>query len=230
MRGLKNLGNTCYFNTAVQCLSHVPPLAHHLFTHEYVGLCAITFEYQKVLRQLFVKEVSDPVDPTNLLSAFREIFPEFVKDKQHDAQEVIINLIAVFERSLGKEFIGGIFNGEDDGQVFNTKILDVCEPCSLEDLLVNHTVTKWPQVTSFTLGMYNYKFPVIFPFQFENKNLFAVVIHTGRDSQEGHYGLCVKVKDTWYIKEDERVHKIPYQIELMRGEFYMAFYRPDRTL
>ena len=225
MRGLRNLGNTCYFNTAVQCLSHVPPLSQYFMMHEYVGLCPITFEYQKVLRQLLIKDTTEPVDPTHLLFAFRGVFPEFEEKKQHDAQEVIILLISVFELSLGKEIVGPIFNGVEDGQVFTTKILDVCEPCNLLHLLEDHKVTQWPHVTSFTLGMYNHKFPVIFPFTFMNKNLFAVVMHRGTDG-EGHYALCVKVRNTWYIKEDETVYEIPYQIETMRGEFYMAFYRP----
>lgn len=225
MRGLKNLGNTCYFNAAVQCLAHVPTLAHHLLLNDYTGLCSITFEYQKVLRSLLVKGDDSPVDPIELLGAFRERFPEFEERKQHDSQEVVLKLMDVFEKSIGLT----VFNGREAGQLMTSLLLPVLEPCSLGDLLEGHAVEEWPQVISFTFVMYDHKFPVVLPFQFMDKNLFAVIMHKG-DAVEGHYALLVKVHNTWYIKEDAHVYEIPYQIELMRGEFYMAFYRPDKLL
>ena len=98
MRGLWNLGNTCYFNTAVQCLAHVPPLTKHLFSIQpYTGSCEITREYQKIVRALFIKGETAPVSPSDLLGAFRNRFPQFASNEQHDAQEVILHLIDVFE-------------------------------------------------------------------------------------------------------------------------------------
>jgi ubiquitin C-terminal hydrolase len=148
MRGLVNLGNTCYFNTAVQCLAHVPPLTKHFFFNDLDDLqCEITREYQKVVMALFTKGAQGPVDPRNLLSAFRTRFPAFANNGQHDAQEVTLVLIDVFEQSLGKEFVTKIFNGEEaqettwpDGtkikrSPFTTLILDVGEPARLADLI-----------------------------------------------------------------------------------------------
>jgi ubiquitin C-terminal hydrolase len=188
--------------------------------HEYTGQCAITTEYQKVLRQLFIRGTEEPVDPGHLLGAFRERFPGFVTGVQHDAQEVILLLIDVFEKSI-------------DLKVFSplpTLILSVLEPTSLEDLL-EETVEpiEWPQVISFTFAMYDHKFPVTIPFCFMDRRLFAVVLHKGC-TEGGHYALLVKVRDKWYIKEDERVYELPCGIEYMRGEFYMAFYRPNNLL
>jgi ubiquitin C-terminal hydrolase len=194
-------------------------------THEYTDLCSITFEFQKVLKQLLVKGVSDPVDPTELLGAFRERFPEFEEKKQHDAQEVILKFMDIFERSIGLK----VFNGIEGGHPMTSLILPVTEPCGLLDLLEDHKVTEWPAVTSFTFSMYDHKFPVNLPFSFLNRKLFAVIMHRGT-SEGGHYALCVKVKDSWYIKEDEKVYELPCQIEVMRGEWYMAFYRPDKLI
>lgn len=147
MRGLVNLGNTCFFNTAVQCLAHVPPLSRYLFESEaYDGPCDVTREYQKVARQLFLKDVSGPVDPSSLLAAFRTRFPSFTGGTQHDAQEVIMLLIDVFENSIGQKFIKSIFNGQECQETiypggiskknseFVTLILSPMEPTNLAEL------------------------------------------------------------------------------------------------
>lgn len=147
MRGLFNLGNTCYFNTAVQCLAHVPALSRYLFLNEYEGDCDITREYQNVAQQLFLSGKSDPVNPRALLAEFRTKFSAFADGGQHDAQEVIVCLIDVFEKSLGKEFITEIFNGEEiqetvfpggvskKSEIFTTLILDVNSETDLKTLL-----------------------------------------------------------------------------------------------
>ena len=260
MRGLYNLGNTCYFNTAIQCLAHVPPLTKHFFSLEpYPGPCAITREYQKVARALFTKGETDPVRPDDLLWAFKARFPQFSSGAQHDAQEVILHLVDVFEESLGKEVVQAIFNGEDAQETawsegtsivktpFTTLLLDVTEPCSLVDLLsdrqkerglegfvddngkrfdvatISNKVLKWPRIVSFSFSMYDYKFPIEIPFEFEGRKLFACVLHQGVQ-MGGHYALLVRRFDKWYIKDDEKVQEI--DIKMFKGEFYQAWYRP----
>lgn len=261
MRGLWNLGNTCYFNTAVQCLAHVPPLTKHFFSLEpYTGPCEITREYQKVVRALFTRDKTEPVSPSDLLGAFRVRFPQFASNQQHDAQEVILHLIDAFEKSLGKEIIQDIFNGEDAQETvwsegmsitktpFTTLILDVTEPCRLEDLLkdrqeerslegfvdddgksfavaaIRNKVMKWPRIVSFSFSMYDYKFPVEIPFEIEGRKLFACVLHQGAQ-RGGHYALLVRRFDKWYLKDDENVREVPH-IKTFKGEFYQAWYRP----
>ena len=264
MRGLWNLGNTCYFNTAIQCLAHVPPLTRHFFHTDLDGSpCAITKEYQKVVRQLFMSGQTTPVSPSDLIGAFRIRFPEFARPEQHDTQEVILLLLDVFEGSLGREFVTGIFNGEDAQETvwsggvstrrtpFTTMILDVSEPCRLSDTLdsrseyrtiegyiddagnshhcaaVRTIVHSWPKIIAFSFSMYDYKFPIEIPNEFEGRRLYACVLHKG-SRQGGHYALLVRRYDKWYIKDDEQVTEIP-EVNSFRGEFYMAFYRPHNS-
>jgi ubiquitin C-terminal hydrolase len=260
MRGLWNLGNTCYFNTAVQCLAHGPPLTKHLFSlPPYEGPCDITREYQKITRELFLKDKTDAVSPSDLLGAFRVRFPQFAGHGQHDAQEVILLLIDVFEKSLGKELVQEIFNGEDSQETlwsegmstvktpFTTLVLDVNEPCRLQDLLddrleeheiegyldaqgkthdvaaIRHRVTKCHRITSFSFSMYDYKFPIEIPFEFEGRKLFACVLHQGVQ-RGGHYALLVRRFNKWYLKDDETVREV--EPTSFKGEFYQAWYRP----
>ena len=263
MRGLWNLGNTCYFNTAIQCLAHVPPLTKHFFSTNLDQMpCAITREYQKVMKQLFIRDRTDAVSPSDLFGAFRVQFPEFGDGRQHDAQEVVLLLIDVFEKSLGKELVTDLFNGQEDqvtswdggssrvSTTFTTLFLDVTEPCRLCDLLTDrkvpilienykddqgreHTahvlrhVTRWPKFTSFSFSMYDYKFPIEIPFEFEGLRLFACILHQGRRNG-GHYALLVRRFDKWYIKDDERVTEVP-GLQTLRGEFYQVWYRPTNS-
>ena len=260
MRGLWNLGNTCYFNCAIQCLAHVPPLTKHLFSlPPYEGPCDITREYQKLTRQLFLKDHTDAVSPSGLLGAFRAQFPQFADQGQHDAQEVVLLLIDVFEKSLGKELIQEIFNGEDSQETlwdtgmstvktpFTTLVLDVSKPSNLLDLLkdrldeqpiegyvdsngkthetaaIRHRISKWPRIVSFSFSMYECKFPIEIPFEFEGRKLFACVLHQGVQ-RGGHYALLVRRFNKWYLKDDETVREV--EPTIFKGEFYQAWYRP----
>jgi ubiquitin C-terminal hydrolase len=260
MRGLVNLGNTCYFNTAVQCLAHVPALTKHFFSTKMPNCqCRITKEFQITVIQLFLKDRKDPVHPGPLLDSFRNRFPEF-RHGQHDAQEVIIHFIDLFEKSIGKEFIQKIFNGEGVQTVswvggesklkteFTTLILDVAEETTLHKLLEqrqihteieNYTddsgklhekvklqnhITQWPSALSFTFSMYDRKFPVEIPVEFEDHKLFACIIHQGIQ-HGGHYALLVRRYDTWYLKDDENVQEVPAPGPTIKGIFYQCWFR-----
>lgn len=37
--GLHNLGNTCFLNSTVQCLTYTPPLANYLLSREHARSC-----------------------------------------------------------------------------------------------------------------------------------------------------------------------------------------------
>jgi uncharacterized UBP type Zn finger protein len=184
--------------------------------------------------------------------------------QQHDAQEVVLLLIDVFEESLGKEFVTDLFNGEESQETawtngsskitnqFTTCILDVFEPCTLQDLLhekqksiliqnykeesgtdheearVTQRISRWPKFVNFSFSMYDHKFPIEIPLEFEERKLFACILHHGH-SRGGHYALLVRRYDKWYLKDDESVSEVP-NISTMRGEFYQAWYRPMKSL
>ena len=39
--GLSNLGNTCFLNSVLQCLSYTPPLANHLLSGQHKSTCEL---------------------------------------------------------------------------------------------------------------------------------------------------------------------------------------------
>jgi len=110
-RGLPNLGATCWLNSAVQCLAHVPLLVNTLNREPYEGPCEVTKELGLIFKSLWSSEGPGP-DPSRFIRAFRTRFPRF-DPGQHDAQEALLCLVDVLESSLGKEFIKKIFNGQE---------------------------------------------------------------------------------------------------------------------
>lgn len=114
-KGIPNLGNTCFFNSAIQCLAHVPELTNHVFKNEYTGSCAVTREYVSLLKNIW--KGTDPVDPRPFYESFLAKYPTFTRFVPHDVQEVVLALIDAFEMSLGKDFVRSLFNGKEIQEV-----------------------------------------------------------------------------------------------------------------
>ena len=120
-KGLANLGNTCYFASAIQCLSHVPELTNHLLRDPYEGDCEVTREYAKLLKNMWRNKDLAYVTPREFHDAFTKKYPSFRNLQPHDVQEVVLSLIDTFEKSLGADFVKGIFNGTETREVVYPK-------------------------------------------------------------------------------------------------------------
>lgn len=108
VRGLKNLGNSCYLNASVQCLAHLQPLASFFakgFAKEandagavVSGDSTIADGFAKVIQQLWAEPHSEGVGAAGVNTAiepvaperFKELLgaraPQFLGHEQHDAQ------------------------------------------------------------------------------------------------------------------------------------------------
>jgi len=115
--GLNNLGNTCFMNSALQCLSNTPPLCDYFISGSYLfevnkvnplgyrGEVAHTFG--EVLQQLWV---GDPkkgrLFPSYPPRQFKRIFskhkPDFEGFEQHDASELLAELLDALHEDLNR--------------------------------------------------------------------------------------------------------------------------------
>ena len=95
MRGLRNNGNTCYFNTSLQCLLNIPVLSNHLIDNPYTGECEFTKLYSELVNTYWSKTHKGVINAHQVLKAFQSHFKRFVIGEQHDVQEAIFVFVIV---------------------------------------------------------------------------------------------------------------------------------------
>jgi len=130
MKGFLNLGNTCYFNTALQCMLHTPILTNRFMARGYDGQCEFTKEYYRVAVQMWRIKGDQPINPAKLLAQLSSRYQQFRGSQPNDVQEVVLCIIDIFEKSIGDEWIKQHLYG------------------------VNTTRVTWPEGTSETSDVF----------------------------------------------------------------------------
>ncbi|XP_063795660.1 ubiquitin carboxyl-terminal hydrolase 33 [Pseudophryne corroboree] len=109
LTGLKNIGNTCYMNAALQALSNCPPLTHFFLdcgglarTDKKPALCK---SYQKLMTEIWHKTRPGSVVPTNLFQGIKAVNPTFRGYSQQDAQEFLRCLMDILHEELKEQVI-----------------------------------------------------------------------------------------------------------------------------
>jgi ubiquitin carboxyl-terminal hydrolase 8 len=108
LSGIINIGNTCYLNSALQCLSNIIPLTEYFLSGKFVEdfnkdkkesyLC---IEYVKLLKGLW--EENCIIKPISFKKVLENLEKKFVGYNQHDSQEVIIIILEILHNSLSYE-------------------------------------------------------------------------------------------------------------------------------
>lgn len=110
LTGLHNLGNTCFMNSAIQCLAHTPKLVD-FFLGDYrreinyenpLGMNGeLALSFGDLLRQLWVPGAS-PLAPKMFKMKLANFAPQFSGYMQHDSQELLAFLLDGLHEDLNR--------------------------------------------------------------------------------------------------------------------------------
>ena len=127
LKGLRNLGNTCYFNAIIQGLFHCPTFAAAIENLPLEALtCDVVKHIQILLRDITSVSSSSYITPTKCLTATLNI-PECKRagmsfnGQQHDASELLSHLLEYFNRNYKP--LSDMF----EGKLVSTQ---TCQHCS----------------------------------------------------------------------------------------------------
>lgn len=226
MKGIPNFGNTCYFNSALQCLLQIPQLSNNFLT-EYTGTCEFTKEYEKVVKSVSSDDTFIDVRP--ILKVFRTRFSQFSNMEPQDAQEALMCMMDALEPIL-KPFVTCKLLQETvctSGKTVRkdeTSVVSLAPKGDIETSLEH--VTSWHAIENYeddTGKVWNVAatrtifevFPEILILSTTHKStltvkeelanfqLFASCVHIGNQNG-GHYVAFVRHEEKWYLLDDLR--------------------------
>jgi ubiquitin C-terminal hydrolase len=133
MKGIPNLGNTCYFSSAIQCLLQIPSVVNYFILKRYSGDCEFTLALQHVSHEIWIsKDENININLfQNIFKIFINKFSQFKNSNQHDVQEAFICILDILDNSTN------LIKGNFYSKIKKEIIFPNGKSESLEDMIVH---------------------------------------------------------------------------------------------
>lgn len=102
--GIENLGNTCYFNSVLQCLIHTPTIREKVLLNDNdeelsqkkaKDAAYLAYQFRRVIKGVWAVTTKPNMylEPLGIIRAFKQIAGDFLVNEQQDAHEFFAMLV-----------------------------------------------------------------------------------------------------------------------------------------
>lgn len=128
VRGLRNLGNSCFMNSALQCMTHIHSLSKAVLSEagQPKGGDQLIYNLFREHLSAYFGKGGDASSPNGLFRNLKKINSRMVPGRQHDAHEFALGILGPVEDHFKKAKLDKVFE-----QIFGGKIVSqiTCLSC-----------------------------------------------------------------------------------------------------